>query len=92
MRMSDQGQLRYRASRLLAMAFNARQQGHGDYAERFAQRASEILYQPTALERLGTQSGKKVRECAEPCRDHRHRNRRANMFASRARSQNRMEG
>jgi hypothetical protein len=35
-------------------------------AERFTQRASEILDQPTALERLGTQSGEKVAERPEP--------------------------
>jgi hypothetical protein len=37
------------------MAVNARSKGHLDYAQRFMQRASEILNHPTALERLGTQ-------------------------------------
>jgi hypothetical protein len=36
------------------MAINARNEGHPDYAQRFMQRASEILNHPTALERLGT--------------------------------------
>ena len=53
--MSNQDQLRNRSSRLLAMAINARNEGHLDYAERFTQRASEILNHSTALERLGTQ-------------------------------------
>ena len=51
-------QLRNRATRLLAMAYKARKEGHLDYAERFTQRASEILDQSTALERLGTQRGR----------------------------------
>jgi hypothetical protein len=59
--MSDQDQLQNRAARLLAMALKARQEGHLDYAERFTQRASEILDLPTALERLGAQSGDKAR-------------------------------
>jgi hypothetical protein len=53
--MSNQDQLRNRSSRLLAMAMNARNEGHLDYAERFTQRASEILNHSTTLERLGTQ-------------------------------------
>ena len=48
-------QLRNRATRLLAMAYKARKEGHLDFADRFTQRASEILDQSTALERLGTQ-------------------------------------
>ena len=60
--MSNQDQLRSRAARLLAMALKAREEGHLDYAEHLTQRASEILAQPTALERLGTQSGEKVTE------------------------------
>jgi hypothetical protein len=44
------------------MALKARQEGHFDYAEHFTLRASEILAQPTALERLGTQSGEKFTE------------------------------
>jgi hypothetical protein len=67
--MLDQDQLRNRAARLLAMARKAREEGHLDYAERFTQRASEILDQPTALERLGTQSGQKVAEPLEPRAD-----------------------
>jgi hypothetical protein len=55
MPMSDQDQLRNRSARLVAMAVNARNEGHLDYAQRFMQRASEILNHPTALERLGTQ-------------------------------------
>jgi hypothetical protein len=55
MPMSDQDQLRNRSARLVAMAVNARSEGHLDYAQRFMQRASEILNHPTALERLGTQ-------------------------------------
>jgi hypothetical protein len=58
MPMSDQQ--RNRAARLLAMAINARREGHFDYAERFTQRASEILNHPTALEGLGTQGGEKI--------------------------------
>ena len=53
--MSDKDQLRNRSARLLAMALNARNEGHLDYAARFTQRASEILNHSTALERLGTQ-------------------------------------
>ena len=60
--MLDQDQLRNRAARLLALALKARKEGHLDCAERFTQRASEILDHPTALERLGTQSGEKVAE------------------------------
>jgi hypothetical protein len=48
--MTDQ--LQNRAARLLAMALKAREEGHLDSAERFTQRASEILDQPSALERL----------------------------------------
>jgi hypothetical protein len=51
------------------MALKAREEGHLDYAERFTQRASEILDQPSALERLGTQSGEKVAEQPEPKAD-----------------------
>ena len=74
--MSDQDQLRNRAARLLAMALKAREEGHLDYAERFTQRASEILDLPTALERLGTQSGDKATDRPEPNADlHRSRRR-----------------
>jgi hypothetical protein len=73
--MSEQDQLRSRVARLLAMARRAREEGHLDFAERFTQRASEILDQPTALERLGTQSGEKVAEQPEPKAD-RHSSRR----------------
>jgi hypothetical protein len=55
--MSDQEQLQNRAARLLAMALKAREEGHFESAERFTKRASEILDQPCALERLGTQGG-----------------------------------
>jgi rubrerythrin len=58
--MSDQDQSQIRAARLLAMALKAREEGHIDVADRFTQRAAEILEHPTALERLGTQSGEKV--------------------------------
>jgi rubrerythrin len=54
MPMSDKDQLRNRSARLVAMAVNARNEGHPDYAQCFMQRASEILSHPTALERLGT--------------------------------------
>ena len=67
--MSDQDQLQYRAARLLAMALKAREEGHLDSAERFTQRASEVLDHPSALERLGTQSGEKVIEHPEPKTD-----------------------
>jgi hypothetical protein len=67
--MSDQDQLQNRAARLLAMALKAREEGHLDSAERFTQRASEILDHPSALERLGTQSGEKVIEHPEPKTD-----------------------
>ena len=67
--MSDQVQLRNRAARLLAMALKAREEGHLESAERFTQRASEILDHPSALERLGTQSGEKVIEHCEPNKD-----------------------
>jgi hypothetical protein len=53
--MSDQSQLLTRAARLLSLALKACEEGHFDCAERFTQRASEILSHPTALERLGTQ-------------------------------------
>jgi len=55
-------QLRNRATHLLATAYKARKEGHLDCAERFTQRAAEILDQPTALERLGTQNGERVTE------------------------------
>ena len=55
--MSNQDQLQNRAAHLLAMALKAREEGHLDSAERFTQRAAEILDQPSALERLGTQGG-----------------------------------
>jgi hypothetical protein len=58
--------LRNRATRLLAMAYKARKEGHLDYADRFTQRASEILDRSTALERLGTQSGEKIAAHSEP--------------------------
>jgi hypothetical protein len=58
--MWDAHQLQNRATTLLAMAYKARKEGHLDCAERFTQRASEILDQPTALERLGTQSGERA--------------------------------
>jgi hypothetical protein len=64
--MCDAHQLRNRATRLLAMAYKAGKEGHLDCAERFTQRASEILDQPTALERLGTQGGERVTEHPEP--------------------------
>ena len=60
--MTDHVPLRDRAERLLAMARKAREEGHLDYAERFTQRAFEILGQPTVLERLGTQSCTKATE------------------------------
>jgi hypothetical protein len=65
-------QLRNRATRLLAMAYKARKEGHLDCAERFTQRAYEILDQPTALERLGTQSDERVTEHPEPKTNHHH--------------------
>jgi len=68
-------QLQNRAARLLAMAHKAREEGHLDYAERFTQRASEILDRSTALERLGTQSGEKIAVHSEP-KAYRHRSRR----------------
>ena len=40
------------------MAYKAGKDGHLDRAERFTQRASEILDQPTALERLGASTAK----------------------------------
>ena len=58
--------MQIRAARFLAMALKARKEGHLDSAERFTQRAAEILEHPTALERLGTQSGEKVTEHPEP--------------------------
>jgi hypothetical protein len=61
MPMSDHDQLRNRSARLVAMAVNARIEGHFDYAQRFMQRASEILNHTTGLERLGTQ-----RRCHRP--------------------------
>ena len=67
--MLNQDQLRNRAARLLALALKAREEGHLDNAERFTQRASEILEHPTALERLGTQSGEKATEHPEPDAD-----------------------
>jgi hypothetical protein len=75
--MSDQDELRNRAARLLAMALKAREEGHLDSAERFTQRASEILDQPSALERLGTQRGEKVIEPPEPKVGRHHSRRRA---------------
>ena len=60
--MSDQFQLLKRAARLFAPALKAREEGHLDYAERLIQRASGILDHPTALERLGTQSGQRLPE------------------------------
>jgi hypothetical protein len=67
--MSDPDQLQMRAARLLAIALKAREEGHLDFAERFTQRASEILDHPTALERLGTKSGEKVKDHPEPDKD-----------------------
>jgi hypothetical protein len=67
--MSDLDQLQMRAARFLAMALKARDEGHLDSAERFTQKAAEILDHPTALERLGTQSGAKVTEQPEPKTD-----------------------
>jgi hypothetical protein len=67
--MSDQDQLQNRAARLFAMALKAREEGHLDSAERFTRRATEILDHPTALERLGTQSGEKVIEHPGPKTD-----------------------
>jgi hypothetical protein len=64
--MSDQDQLQIRAARLLAMALKAREEGHIDSAERFTQRAAEILNHPTALERFGTRSGENVTEQPQP--------------------------
>jgi hypothetical protein len=67
--MSDRDQLQNRAARLLAMALKAREEGHLDNAERFTQRATEVLDHPTALERLGTHSEPKVTEHSEPKTD-----------------------
>jgi hypothetical protein len=67
--MSDQDQLQIRAARLLALALKAREEGHPDYAEQLTQRAAEILDHPTALERLGTQSGGRVTQHPEPKTD-----------------------
>ena len=53
--MSDQSHLLTRAARLFSLALKACEEGHLDCAERFTQRAFEILGHPTALERLGTQ-------------------------------------
>ena len=60
--MSDQSQLLKRAARLFALALKAREEGHLDYAERLTKRASGILEQPTALERLGTQKSQRILE------------------------------
>ena len=78
--MRDQDQLRGRVARLLTMANEAREQGHLDYAERFTQRAAEILEPSTALERLGTQSYKT--DTSEPKAD---RNRRRSSSRARMR-------
>jgi hypothetical protein len=56
--VSDAHELRNRATRLLAMAYKAGKEGYLDRAERFTQRASEILDQPTALERVGVSTAK----------------------------------
>jgi rubrerythrin len=64
--MSDQDQSQIRAARLLAMALKAREEGYIDVADRFTQRAAEILDHPTALERFGTRSGEKIAAHFEP--------------------------
>jgi hypothetical protein len=64
--MSDQDQLQIRAARLLAMALKAREESDIDSADRFTQRATEILDHPTAFERFGTQSGEKRAGHSEP--------------------------
>jgi hypothetical protein len=48
--MLDPEQLRERATRLLAMALKAREDGHADYAERLTERASHLLDEATAME------------------------------------------
>jgi hypothetical protein len=88
--MRDQDPLRGRVARLLTMANEAREQGHLDYAERFTQRAAEILEPSTALERLGTQSGKRVAEHPERYRPRSHP--RATKRTGRASSRHRKAG
>ena len=90
--MSDQDQLRNRATRLLTLAVQARRKGHRDYAQRFTQRASEILEQPTALERFGTQCCQKRNKDPEPNTDRRRSHARPTLRAGRARSLNRKTG
>jgi hypothetical protein len=48
--MPDPEQLRERATRQLAMALKAREDGHADYAERLTERASHLLDEATAIE------------------------------------------
>jgi hypothetical protein len=49
--MSDANQLRDRATRLLALALKARDNGHPQYAEELTQLASEAFDQATDMER-----------------------------------------
>jgi hypothetical protein len=49
--MSDADQLRNRATRLLALALKARDDGHPQYADELTQFASEAFEQATDMER-----------------------------------------
>jgi hypothetical protein len=49
--MSDADQLRDRATRLLALALKARDDGHPQYADELTQLASEAFDQATDMER-----------------------------------------
>jgi hypothetical protein len=49
--MSDADQLRDRATRLLALALKARDNGHPQYADELTQLASEAFDQATDMER-----------------------------------------
>ena len=90
--MSDQDQLRNRAARLLTLAVQARRKGHRDYAEHFTQRASEILEQPTALERFGTQCCQKRNKGPHSNTDRRRGHALPTLRAGRARSLKRKTG
>jgi hypothetical protein len=51
--MTDAGQLRNRATHLLALALKTRDDGHTHYADELTQLASEAFEQATDMERRG---------------------------------------
>jgi hypothetical protein len=63
--MANTDQMRKRASRLLAMALNARDKGQIEYADELAKVASDVLDEATAAEASAIQPAEESQPAAQ---------------------------